>query len=329
MNPVSELFNRITARLKNPVWAGVFLSVLVLLAVLYGTLYRAPSNFPVLTPVSVPEGLSLSEAASLLEEENVIRSSFALRTLVVLAGGEKSITAGDYIFNARRGLFRVARALVTGDFGLEPIRVTIPEGATIRDIGSILSSKVASFDREEFLVLAEGKEGYLFPDTYIFYSTTKAADAILLMERTFGRRIAGVRADIIRFGRPLEEVIIMASLLEKEAPLYETRRTIAGILWKRLDEGFPLQVDATFLYINGKNTFELTRDDLEIDSPYNTYRYVGLPQGPIANPGLDAVLAAISPIETDYYYYLSDKDGVTHFSKTFEEHKEKKQKYLN
>ena len=121
----------------------------------------------------------------------------------------------------------------------------------------------------------------------------------------------------------------MASLLEKEARTTESRRIIAGILWKRLEIGMLLQVDAVFGYIINKGSLQLTLEDLSIDSPYNTYRYKGLPIGPIANPGLDSLQAATMPILTDYLFYLSDKEGTMHYSETFEEHKRKKRLYLN
>lgn len=120
----------------------------------------------------------------------------------------------------------------------------------------------------------------------------------------------------------------MASLLEEEARTTETRKMVSGILWKRLSAGMPLQVDAVFPYIIGKNTFEITLKDLEFDSPYNTYKYKGLPPGPISNPGKDSILAAIYPTKSDYWFYLSDKNGLMHYAITFDEHKINKAKYL-
>jgi UPF0755 protein len=120
----------------------------------------------------------------------------------------------------------------------------------------------------------------------------------------------------------------MASILEAEARTTETRKIISGILWKRMEIGMPLQVDAPFQYIIGKNTFQLTTNDLKFDSPYNTYKYKGLPPGPIGNPGLDAISATVNPIKTNYLYYLSDVRGNMHYAKTFAEHVINKEKYL-
>ena len=120
----------------------------------------------------------------------------------------------------------------------------------------------------------------------------------------------------------------MASIIEKEARTMETRQIIAGILWKRLELGMPLQVDVSFKYINGKTTKNLTLADLKIDSPYNSYLYKGLPPTPISNPGLDAIKAAISPTKTDYLYFLSDRKGLMHYAKTYQQHLQNKELYL-
>ena len=119
---------------------------------------------------------------------------------------------------------------------------------------------------------------------------------------------------------PTRDVIIMASMLEKEARQLETRRVIAGILWKRLERGMPLQVDAVFGYILDRDTFSPSLNDLSINSPYNTYTHTGLPPGPIGNPGLESLDAALHPVETPYWYYLTGADGTMHYARTFAEH---------
>ena len=121
----------------------------------------------------------------------------------------------------------------------------------------------------------------------------------------------------------------MASIIEKEVITHEDMKTVSGVLWKRIAIGMPLQVDAVFPYIMGKNTFELTREDLQFDSPYNTYKYKGLPPGPINNPGLDSILAAATPAKTKYVYFLSDKDGNFHYAVSYAQHLANKKKYLD
>ena len=205
----------------------------------------------------------------------------------------------------------------------------IPEGSTISDIAKILKDRLPLFDTERFLAQAADLEGYLFPDTYFFLPTATPEQVIADMRGTFDKKTEIIRGDVKDLGRALPDVVTMASILEKEAYTFEDKRLIAGILWKRMREGMPLQVDATFLYINGKNTFELTLDDLAIDSPYNTYRHKGLPPGPIANPGLDSLVAAATPEESPYFFYLSDKKGNLYYSEDFEQHKEYKFEHLN
>jgi UPF0755 protein len=149
-----------------------------------------------------------------------------------------------------------------------------------------------------------------------------------MMNKVFLQKIETI-SGLATSTHSLKDSIIMASILENEARTTESRKIIAGILWKRLYLGMPLQVDSTFSYINGKNTYDLTLDDLKINSPYNTYLYKGLPPGPISNPGLDAINDAIYPTKTPYLYFLSSKSGDMYYAKTFEEHKRNKELYLN
>lgn len=309
----------------------VFLCLIIFIIGLffYVTVYIAPDAFPEKEIISIEEGVIVMQIAEQFEKQNVVRSAFWLKNIVILLGGEKAVFAGDYYFDTKKNIFRIARMITTGQFDLTSVSVTVPEGVTNNEMAVIFERKLSVFDKEKFLLLAESKEGYLFPDTYLFLPNAKAKEVIKVLEKTFIERVGDIRKDIIRFGKPLNDVVIMASLLEKEARTEESRRMIAGILWKRISIGMLLQVDAVFPYIINKNTFQLTLEDLDIDSPYNTYRYKGLPAGPIANPGLDALKAAVTPIESDYLFYLSDMEGNMHYSRTFEEHKFKKQQYLN
>lgn len=299
--------------------------------VLMAFMFKTPTHFPVRTVVSIEEGATLDEVAADFKKNGVINSRTFFTLYTRLTGNDDNIVAGDYYFTHRQSLFSVADRVTTGDYGLVPVSVTIPEGATVYQIADILSEHLdnRSFDKREFVRLAEPLEGYLFPDTYSFQPNTEERKIIDVMKENFATKVEEMHSEIEQFGRPLGEVIIMASLLEKEARTERSRKIIAGILWKRLDMDMPLQVDAVFPYINGKNTFELTHDDLDEESPYNTYRYKGLPIGPIANPGLDSIKAAVNPIETDYLFYLSDMEGNMHYAENFEQHKYNKRIYLN
>lgn len=297
-------------------------------AVYFGVLL-APGDFARGTIATIEKGMTLQEVADALEKENIIRSPLLFKGAVVLLNGNGKVLSGDYFFNSRPTFLSVGWRVARGVFGLAPVRATIPEGANTFEIASLLEKKLKKFDAEEFIRIAQKDEGYLFPDTYHFLPNSDAAEVRRAMRDNFDKKIQSLETVINDSGKDLHEIITMASLLEEEARVQDTRRLIAGILWKRLDIDMPLQVDATFLYINGKNTFELTLADLVDDSsPYNTYAHKGLPPGPITNPGLDSIVAALYPKENPYLYYLADLSGVTHYSRTFDEHKEKKFRYL-
>ena len=178
-------------------------------------------------------------------------------------------------------------------------------------------------------------EGYLFPDTYEFSPDVSAADVVTRMRLRFKeiwteieQDMANASPDQLRAEDSLPRIVTMASLLEKETKPGPDRALVSGILWHRVDIGMALQVDAVFGYIKSVDTYHPSGKDLDIDSPYNTYRHKDLPPGPIGNPGKDALRAALMPKESSYLYYLSDRDGAVHYAKTFEEHKANKEAYL-
>ena len=299
------------------------------LALCYAVFLSAPPDFPARKVIAIPTGATLSEAATLLAEARVVRYAAALRFSAYFFGGEGNIKAGGYQFESPRNVLRVARALTAGNFGVALLRVTVPEGATAADIAALFDPNTfPNFNAEEFAVSGRTREGYLFPDTYRFLPGVTAAEAREAFRMNFLEKVAGQRETLLASGRPLSELVIMASLLEKEARSMDVRRTIAGILWKRLELGIPLQVDAVFGYINSRPTYHPTLRDLEVDSPYNTYKYRGLPPGPIGNPGLEAIIAAATPIESEYLYYLTDREGVMRYATTYEGHLANKRKYL-
>jgi len=187
-----------------------------------------------------------------------------------------------------------------------PIKVTIPEGFNTKEMSDIFSLKLPKFNKERFLSLAEDKEGYLFPDTYFFAAFNDEKDIIRIMQENFARKIIPFLLEIKTSGRTKREIIIMASIVEREAKGDADRGFISGILWRRLSIGMPLQADA---------------------AP-ETYKEKGLPKNPISNPGLEALQAAIRPKSSPYLYYLHDKNGEIHYAKNFTEHLQNKSKYL-
>ncbi len=313
---------------SKQIWIAAPLVVLFVLLPLYIFLWRAPADFPEGRLVTIPEGALLSEISADLKNKSVIRSEFMFKVLVVLFPGNRGALAGDYFFEEKVSIWGISKTVSKGLYGLKPQRITIPEGITIYETAELFDKKFTEFDSVEFLGLVKEKEGYLFPDTYFFLPNVKAEQIVREMEQNFENKVAEIQEEILAFGKPLKDIIIMASLLEEEARTTETRRTIAGILWNRLDIGMPLQVDAVFPYIIGKNTFEVSLEDLKVDSPYNTYKYRGLPIGPITNPGLDSILSAVTPIKSPYIFYLSDLSGNMYYAETFAEHVVNKQRYL-
>jgi len=299
-----------------------------LLTFFYVNVVRPPDNFPLNTLVTIEEGESASDVGVTLERLGVVRRGDALRFLIVLLGHEKEVHAGDYLFKEPRDLFSVVRAISIGAYGLEPMRIRIPEGATTKEMARILESGLLRFNRETFLAQAQPLEGFLFPDTYYFLPNATENLVVRTMRQNFDSRTASIGAEIKAYDKPLKDIVIMASLLEREARTMKDRRMIAGVLWNRLQKGMLLQVDAAFLYTIGKGTYQLTTKDLESDSPYNTYRYKGLPPGPIGSPSLSSLEAAVTPTESNYLYYLADRNGVTYYSATYAEHLRKKNKYI-
>ncbi len=290
---------------------------------------RAPDSFPRDAYFNIPKGQGLSQVAILLSNAHIIRSPFLFKVLVTLSGNQKSLVSGAYDFDQPINLFQVVSRVTSGEYGLTPVRVTIPEGSNVFEIATILKKYSKNFDTEKFILIAGAQEGYLFPDTYYFLPSVTAEEAFGALRANFNKKIVVISEEMALFKHPINDVVKMASILEEEARTTTSRRIIAGILWKRLSIRMALQVDAAFQYVNGKrDSADLTLDDLKIDSPYNTYVYPGLPPTAITNPGLDSLFSAVTPIKTSYLYYLSDKKGEMHYSKTFEEHVANKNKYL-
>jgi UPF0755 protein len=284
-----------------------------------------PQRFPVGTTVHIPKNSGISKIADLLAEKHVIASPFLFKITAVLLH-DRNIAAGDYFFDKQENLWTVTRRLANGEQGLTPIKATIPEGSTIQDIAWILLKRIPNFDAPYFIKIAAPYEGYLFPDTYQFYINSTPEEIIKTMQDNFTKKFQNITLDVALARRKPADIVTMASILEREARTLNDRATIAGILWKRLDEGMPLQVDATLVYITGDGSVSL--DDTKLDSPYNTYKNKGLPLTAISNPGLDSLRAAAQPIKTPYYYYLSDSKGVIHYATTFEGHQINREKYL-
>ena len=273
-------------------------------SIFYIVAFSSTKNFPEGTIITLRKGAGLSELAQELKEDGVVRSALWFRVAAITLGGETGIQAGDYYLKNRQNSFLLAWRMVEGKHGLTLVKMTIPEGFTVKDIANLFDERFPIFNKKIFLDTA--KEGYMFPDTYFFPINVTAGGVIDFFENNFEAKIAQYENEILLSKHSEREVIIMASILEGEVRTPEDKALVAGILWKRLSIGMALQVDI---------------------SPI-TYDEPGLPPKPVNNPGLISISAALNPKDSVYFYFLSDKEGNTHYAKTLEEHIKNTQKYL-
>lgn len=280
--------------------------------------------------------MTTTDLGDVLETAHVVRSAKWFRFALATRFGPKSIVVGDYIFERPQNVLGIAYRMVHGIYGNSRIKVTFPEGITAKEMGEILFTKIPDFPIADFLQQSAGREGFLFPETYYFFRTTRADQVITTLSDQFISVVAKLSAfdngitkeKLGGKNRTLVQVVTMASILEREARNADEARVISGILWKRLQNNMPLQVDATFLYTINKGTAQLSLRDLRKDGPYNTYTRTGLPAGPIGNPGRAMIDAALHPTVSPYWYYLHDSNGGVHYAKSYQEHLMNKQKYL-
>lgn len=278
----------------------------------------------------IEEGKSSKQISKNLKKEKIINSSLIFDLIVFFAKKEKTIRAGKYIFEKPTNTLNVFRVILTGPKS-ELVKITTLPGWTKEKIGEYFDqNNFFLFSKDDWLKAASDSEGYLFPDTYLIDKDLSPEQIVKIMRENFESKITPeIKIESEGIGKNFYEILIMAALLEKEAfDSLEEKKMISGVLWKRLKNNMPLQVDATITYITGKPSLKLTETDLVIDSPFNTYKYAGLPPSPIGNPGIESIQAAVAPEDSPYWYYLHDSKGRIHYAKTFEEHKINKTKYL-
>lgn len=336
----------------------LFLVISFLFIVWYG-IYLPKSFGPEeKMPFLVKKGDNLFQIAERLEELDLIKNRFLFNFYVILRGEQRKLQAGEYLFSPGMSASEISQKIISGDVIKE--KITIIEGWNLRDIAWYFEN-LGMFQAEELFELIgfplidyslteelptpkdfsdefgflEDKpknvnlEGYLFPDTYEVNRGRELELIVRKMLSNFDKKLTpDLREEIKIQEKSIFEIITMASLLEKEVKTSEEKKLASGVLWKRLANNIPLQVDASITYITGEKTIKVSKEDTEIDSPYNTYKYKGLPLGPICNPGLESILAAIYPEDSFYWFYLSIPGGETIFSKNYEEHNLAKAKYL-
>ena len=313
---------------------GTVIGVAILCMAFFIVQYsRSPYPFPESVVVTIPPGATVSQAGTLLEKAGVIRSHIAYRIYTIFVHDGSGIKAGSYLFDAPQSVLRVAFRTAYGVQDLTKIKVTIPEGSDSRSMAKLFTKAIPGFATSAFYLLAKADEGYLFPDTYYFYQNTTPEQVIDAMRTNFNEQTASLatstRAFTIANKVSTDDIVIMASIVEKEATSLADRQIIAGILWRRYADKYPLQVDPPFYYFLNKDSSQLTLADLAVDSPYNLYKHRGLTPTPIDNPGFDALYATVNPTPTKYWYYLSDSDGTMHYAVTYDQHLANKAKYVN
>lgn len=306
--------------------------------------------------ITIPMGSSVSTISNILEENGIIKDARIFRFYIKFKN-EHDFQAGEYTFTPATPLDDIIESLKRGKVVAEAIyTITIPEGKTIEDI-AVIFSNILPFEKEDFLetvndpkyidklismyptILSEEildtdvrtpLEGYLFAATYDFYEEEPTIESVVetMLEKT-EEVVSPYQDEIASKDLTVHEALTFASLLENEARTAEERKKIAGVFYNRLEEGMKLQTDPTVLYALGEHKDRVLYEDLEIESPYNTYYIDDLPIGPISNFNENALEATINPEETEFLYFLHDSDGNIHYAKTLDEHNRLRQQYIN
>lgn len=276
----------------------------------------------------ITKGSSVSQIAINLEKNKLIKSSILFKFYVQITNSTNKIQAGEFQLSPNLSLSQIVNELKKGP---KEIWVTIPEGLRREEVALKFAKSLNKDDKfiKEFLDVSKDKEGYLFPDTYLFPKSATAIQIVDKMTSTFSKKIKDITI----------EQIIIASMLERETFSDSEKPIVAGIIYKRLKNKWPLQIDATLQYAiatakcqfaNEKCNYweQVTVNDKNITSLYNTYKNIGLPPTAIASAGLSSLKAAVNPEESEYWYYIHDDKGQIHFAKTLEEHNENISKYL-
>lgn len=276
----------------------------------------------------IKPGEDVREIANNLKKEGLIRNPVVFFLVVKQEGIDGKIQAGDFRLSPSMTAPKIAEALTHGTIDAW---VTIPEGQRAEEIAEILEKKILTYNPSWKEVLKQ-HEGYLFPDSYLIPKNADIDLIVSIMRNNFEEKYAGLGAPNHNLSK--KDIIIVSSLVEREAKYPQDRPLVASVILNRLQIGMKLDIDATLQYILGYQESEkrwwkkaLTNQDKRIISPYNTYLNPGLPPAPIANPGLASIQAVFNPARTDYLYYLSDKNGRNHYSKTLEEHEANIKKY--
>ncbi|HOZ53674.1 MAG TPA: endolytic transglycosylase MltG [bacterium] len=326
------------------------LIVLVLLflgiIIIYNRKIKTPIGSNLDKEFIIESGQGLSDIADDLKEEGLIKSKFFFKVYAKINGQQASFRSGFFDLNTDMNIKEITEELTKKNYLKPEEKLTFIEGWTLKDYSNLLSKSNLS-ETESFLKLTEkdyskdfsflkdkpknkNLEGYLFPDTYRFFTDVSGEEVVLKMLSNFDNKLTPkMREDISSQGKTIFEIVTMASVIEKEVRSEKDMKIVSGIFWDRIKNGQALESCATLAYILGVNKPQYSYEDTRIESPYNTYINRGLPAGPIANPGIKAIEAAVYPEYTGYNYFLTASEtGETIFSRTYEEHLINKNKYI-
>lgn len=297
----------------------------------------------------ISTGESARQIGESLAKEGLIKDSFYFKFYLWKSGLKSSIKAGEYNLSSAMNIPRIVDIISKGKIIEKEVAVFIPEGLASAEIEEILvendllkkgqleeavgEKNLKRYYKYDFLLdkpKGASLEGYLFPDTYNFYKKTTPEEILEKILNNFDKKVdLKMRAEITRQGKTIFEVLTLASIVQEEANGAGDMKIVAGIFQNRLAMGKALEADSTINFITKKNMSQALYSDLEISSPYNTYKNIGLPPGPIDNPGLDAIRAVIWPEKNSYLYFLHTPDGKAYYGKTYQDHLRNRAKYLN
>ncbi len=309
---------------------------LVLLAILffgfvsyfYSLFLPVDPHSPTRQKIIIKKGASINHIAHTLHQHSLIRSPLVFKLVVKFLGLDSKIQAGSFLLSSRQSPQDIARTLTTGRLDQW---LTIPEGFRVEQIAELLSQHF-SLPSQEFITLAKPYEGQLFPDTYLIPTQTSAQEVLNLLLKNYRSKRQTFLSLLEQSSLTENQVITLASIIERETLTKSEKPIVAGILLKRLEHNWPLQVDATLQYILGQpgNWWPIpTPADRQLSSPYNTYLHQGLPPTPIANPGLASIQAVLQPQPSPYWFYLHDQQGKIHYAQTIDQHQQNIRTYLN
>ena len=327
---------------KNINWKIIGITIVLLILLVVGYIYiqigpyNKNSKKDIL--VEIPNGATLTKVSSILEENKLIKNKVLFKVVSKFKEDNNGVKAGKYLLSQKYSNSEILDVLISGKTYNDGIKITIPEGSTYKEVIKYLTNKKIGkvevyeelinnpkefYDKYKFLDEKDitTLEGFLYPDTYYFEKDMSEKDVISAMLKRFSEVYTPeLKEKQKKMGLTLQQVINMASIIEKEAVKDVDRPKIAGVFYNRLEIGMPLQSDATIQYIFDERKHIVSYSDLKIDSPYNSYLNKGLPPTPISNPGIKSIEAALEPEDNDYLYFVATVDGGNNYSKTYDEH---------